>query len=112
MAARPFSSTSEPTETIPYPVYAEILRICDELQAENQRLRQLVDTIFEEVQESPLERIPTVTKHLDTLARAADGRLSVMPPYRYTESQLVVQMVVDGLHQILDQLRAEGGADD
>ena len=88
-----------------------MLRICDELQSENQQLKKLIDSIFEDARDSPLNQNPSIVIRLEALAKMANDRLSTMVPYRDRESQLVVQLIADELQRILTQLHSEDGGD-
>ena len=111
LAAHPSSSSSGTPDSVPYPVYAEILRICDKLQSENQQLKKLVDSIFEDARDSPLNQNPSILICLEALAKMANDRLSTMVPYHDRESQLVVLLITDELQRILTQLCSEDGGD-
>ena len=88
-----------------------MLRVCDELQSENQQLKKLIDSIFEDARDSPLNQNPSIVIRLEALAKMANDRLSTMVSYHDTESQLVVQMIADELQRILTQLHYEDGGD-
>ena len=92
---QPFSSSSATSDSVPYRVYAEMLRICDELLSENQQLKKLVNSIFEDARDFPLNQNPSILIRLEALAKMASDRLSTMVLYCDTESQLVVQLIAD-----------------
>ena len=95
------SSSSTPA-TVPYPVYAELCRECDDLHGYNQYLRELMSL---ESEGRPSTSEPAVAVRLRDLIRTATSQLEQMPPptsSKYGQGRLFLQMMVDELQRIVD----------
>ncbi|KAL8124115.1 hypothetical protein AgCh_011936 [Apium graveolens] len=79
----------------------------DELQEEKFQLKRVVDFVFEDARDSPLNQNPSIVTRLESLIRTVNEHLRTMVSYRDLESQLVVQMIADELQRIVTQLRAD-----
>lgn len=95
---------SSTPDVVPYVVYAELCRECDNLHGYNDHLRTHVDSMAGDTH-TPLE--PTTAARLRALIEMANGRVEQMPPptsTRYGEGRMLVQMMIDELQRIVDMI--------
>lgn len=98
------SSTSGFPDTVPFPLYEEMVRLLDRVQGENRTLRQRINRLYREDTGDERHR-PTLISRLEEIARIAEDRLEMMVPHKDRESQIALRAISDELHRLITYLR-------
>ena len=100
------SSSSSPgfPDTVPFPVYEQMVTLTDRLEGENRILKRRIDQIYREDFDDLCDRSRLITR-IEGIIRMTEDRLAAIPPYRERESCLTLTAITDELRHMIRSLR-------
>ncbi|KAK1394816.1 hypothetical protein POM88_013872 [Heracleum sosnowskyi] len=95
-------------DTVPYSVYASLLRECHSLEGQTQTLSYRIDSMFDSTPTS--SSASHLADRLRSLIRMGQQQLDTLPPVgsaKTTHVRMFVQMLVDELQRVVDEMEAD-----